>query len=81
MVVSPNYDSELAFHYAGCADGFVCERKYQDYAACMPDHYLLNNLSAFIFSGCNEKTYLPKRNFGHFLNDNSFFFLFFQFEV
>ena len=36
-VVSPNFSTDLGVQYAECVDGFVCENKYLDYAACMPD--------------------------------------------
>lgn len=34
---SPHYVPELGVEYAECAPGYVCELKYQDYAACFPD--------------------------------------------
>jgi len=37
MVISANYEPALGVQYAECTPGFVCELKYQDYAACMPD--------------------------------------------
>jgi len=37
MMVSPNYESNLGVQFAECTPGFVCEHKYLDYAACMPD--------------------------------------------
>jgi choice-of-anchor A domain-containing protein len=36
-MISPNYEPSLGVKYAECTPGFVCELKYQDYAACMPD--------------------------------------------
>jgi len=35
--ISPNYEPEMGVQYAECTAGFVCELKYTDYAACMPD--------------------------------------------
>jgi hypothetical protein len=55
MVVSPNYDSELAVQYAECVDGFVCERKYQDYAACMPDPHADHECCVSWNNKCEKK--------------------------
>jgi len=52
---SPHYQRELGVEYAECTDGFVCELKYQDYAACMPDPHADHECCISWHNKCGKK--------------------------
>lgn len=55
VMISPNYDPHMGVEYAECTDGFVCELKYQDYAACMPDPHADHECCISWHNKCKKK--------------------------
>jgi len=55
ILIAPNYVADLGVQYSECTPGFVCELKYQDYAACMPDPHADHECCISWNNKCAEK--------------------------